>query len=69
MRELFNYMQKEKQAADIHDAHRSKNCHQEMCKITGQRCSCKRKNHSTNDKDANNKGEKDEISTVMNEWL
>lgn len=60
MRELVSYMQKEKQAADIHDAHRSKNRDQEMRKITGHKRSRKRKNHSTNDKDANNEEKTDE---------
>ena len=51
MKELVNYMQIEKQAADIHDAQRSKNSEQEMRKITGQRRSNKRKTYPANDAD------------------
>ncbi|GFH49194.1 predicted protein [Chaetoceros tenuissimus] len=55
MKELVNYMQKEKQAADLHDANRTKNRQQEMRKITGHRRSRKRKSQSTNDEDKEEK--------------
>lgn len=59
MTELINYMNKEKKAADYHEAQRTKNREQEFRKITGQKKSRKRKQHEqdTNDKDQNKSDE------------